>query len=116
MPGKEPSRDEALRSLQERATALENRTTVQPQDYGATAASQAYKILVHLLSGVFIGVAIGAGVDWVAGTRPWGMIVGVLLGFALSVWMAKRTADRLMALAAKEGPPPQAVPFDDEEV
>ena len=59
-------------------------------------------------------LAFGAIADWAFGTRPWGLIGGVLLGFALSVWMAWRTAQRLMAEANKSGEP-KSVPFDDED-
>jgi ATP synthase protein I len=45
---------------------------------------------------------------------PWGLIVGVLSGFAVSVWMARRTANRLMAEARLEGEP-KSVPFDEDE-
>jgi ATP synthase protein I len=115
MSGPEPSREDALRRLQERADALESQQAAKtPPDYGAHAASSAYRILAELLGGVAVGLAIGAGLDFVAGTRPWGIIGGVLMGFAVSIWMARRTANRLMALAAK-GPPPTSVPFDDEE-
>jgi ATP synthase protein I len=114
MPGPDPSREEALRRLNERADALESRTAKPTVNYGAKAASQAYRILVELLAGVAGGMIAGFALDHFAGTRPWGIIGGVLLGFAVSLWMARRTANRLMAEAAKEGPPP-AVPFDDEE-
>jgi ATP synthase protein I len=66
------------------------------------ASSQAYKILAELLGGVLVGIGAGAVVDWLAGTAPWGLIGGVLLGFALSVFMARRTANRLMAQAKAE--------------
>jgi ATP synthase protein I len=48
-------------------------------------------------------------------TTPWGLIGGVLLGFALSIWMAWRTANRLMALAKQDSEPLLSVPFDDDE-
>jgi ATP synthase protein I len=38
----------------------------------------------------------------------------VLVGFAFSIWLAHRTAQRLMAMAKMEGEPP-SVPFDDED-
>ena len=66
------------------------------------ASSQAYKILAELLGGVLIGLAGGAILDRFAGTAPWGLIGGVLVGFALSVFMARRTANRLMAQAKAE--------------
>jgi len=67
-----------------------------------TATSQAYRILAELLGGVLLGIALGAVVDWLAHTTPWGVISGVLLGFALSIYMARRTANRLMAQAEAE--------------
>jgi len=115
------SKDEAIKRLNERANALEARTAQPVVDYGQQASSQAYRIIAELIGGVLVGLAIGAGVDWAAGEwvhihiRPWGMIGGVLLGFAVSIWMAKRTADRLMALAKQDGRTVEAVPFDDED-
>lgn len=110
------SRKEAIERLQKSASDLEARTArqVSHEAAGHAAASQAWKILADLLGGVFVGLAIGAGIDYFAGTAPAGIIGGVLLGFALSVWMAWRTAQRLMAEAKQNGEPP-SVPFDDDE-
>ena len=82
---------------------------------GQKVAGQAYKIIAELLGGVFVGLAFGFIVDWVLGTRPWGLIGGVLLGFALSIYMARRTANRLMAQAKADGVEPKSIPFDDPE-
>ena len=115
MSGPDPSREEALRRLNERADALETRNAPPTVDYGQQAASQAYRILAELIGGVLVGLAIGFGVDHLLGTAPWGIIGGVLLGFGVSVWMARRTANRLMALAKKDGRVVQSVPFDDDD-
>ena len=48
------------------------------------------------------------------GTAPAGIIGGVLLGFVVSIWMARLTANRLMAQAKLEGEP-KSVPFDEDE-
>ena len=110
------SREEAIVRLTESASDLEARTArqISHEAAGQAAAGQAWKILADLFGGVFVGLAIGFGVDHFAGTRPWGVIGGVLLGFAVSVWMAWQTAQRLMAEAKRNGPP-QDVPFDDED-
>ncbi len=103
MPKALDPREEALRSLDERANALKARTDRAVSPVGKlNASSQAYKILAELLGGVLVGIAAGAIVDRFAGTAPWGLIGGVLLGFALSVFMARRTANRLMAQAKAE--------------
>ena len=92
MTGPDPSREEAIRRLNERASALETRTAKPVREYGAQAVNQGYRLLAQLTGGVLLGVALGFGIDAVANSAPWGMIVGVLLGFGVSVWLAVRTA------------------------
>lgn len=97
------SRDEAIRRLDERAKALGARTEKTVTSHaGEQAVGQAYRIIAELIGGVLIGLAFGFLADRVFRTTPWGLISGVLLGFALSIWMARRTANRLMALARQE--------------
>jgi len=111
------SREEAIERLTRRATELEAATAPKTSEHLAAEAvtSQAYKIIAELLGGVFLGLGLGFGADRLFGTNPWGLIGGVLLGFALSIYMARRTANRLMAQAKASGLEPQSVPFDDEE-
>ena len=113
----EETRAEALRRLDERAAALDARTQRPVAAHaGEQAVSQAYRIVAELLGGVLVGLAFGFLADRIFRTTPGGLVVGVLLGFALSIWMARRTANRLMALARQDdaGPLP-SVPFDDDE-
>ena len=115
MPHPENSRDEAIRRLDERAAALEQRTTPTVQDYGSKAAGYGYRLIGVLIGGVFVGLGFGAGADVVFKTAPWGMITGVLVGFGVSIWMAVRSAQRMTAEAAREWGPAQDLPPDDEE-
>jgi ATP synthase protein I len=41
---------------------------------------------------VIVGAGIGLGADYLLGTRPWGFIVLVLLGFAGGVLSVMRSA------------------------
>jgi ATP synthase protein I len=107
MPDREQTREEAIRRLEERAGALEARTTHEPRDYGAQAHSYGYRLMGVLIGGVFVGLGFGFAADAVAGTKPWGMIIGVLVGFVVSVWMAVRSAQRMSAEAAQEWGPPK---------
>ena len=111
------SREQAIARLQKSASELEGRSRSQlaHELAGQKATGQAWRIIADLFGGVLVGLAIGFGVDYFAGTSPVGILSGVLLGFALSVWMAWRTAQRIQAEAQKAGVQPQAVPFDDEE-
>lgn len=110
------SREEAIARLQKSASDLEARAArdASHEAAGQAAASQAWRILADLFGGVFVGLGLGFLVDHFAHTAPWGLIGGVLLGFAVSVWMAWLTAQRLMAKAKLQGEP-QAVPFDEDE-
>lgn len=113
------TREEALKRLDERAAALDARTQRPTSAHaGEQAVSQAYRIIAELLGGVLVGLALGVGLDYGLrglGTKPWGMIGGILLGFGVSIWMARRTANRLMALAKQSEEPLPSVPFDDDE-
>ncbi|HYE47640.1 MAG TPA: F0F1 ATP synthase assembly protein I [Caulobacter sp.] len=117
MPRADENREEALRRLDERAAALQARTArAKASTAGEAAAGQAWRIIAELLGGVLVGLAFGAIVDWFLPTRPWGMIGGVIGGFLVSLWMAKRTADRLMAQAkAEQGEAPLPSIVDDED-
>lgn len=119
MSSKEPTREEALRRLSERADALQRTSEASKPasaavGAGGSAVSQAYRIVVELFAGVIVGLGLGFGVDRLLHTAPWGLIGGVLVGFGVSVWMAKRTADRLVTQAKAEeaarGGPPPSVP------
>jgi ATP synthase protein I len=100
-----PVDPEALRRLQQDAEALRVRTAPPAASAAAqhgTAVSGAYRIIAELFGGVLVGLGIGFGADMLLDTAPWGILGGVLLGFALAVYMARRTANRLMAQAAAE--------------
>jgi ATP synthase protein I len=117
MPPPEETREEAIRRLQQRAGALEARTDQTPRDYGAQAHSYGYRLLGLLLGGVFVGLGFGFAIDWVAGTKPWGTIIGVLVGFGVSLWMTVRSAKAMSAEAAREwGPPKDLGPGDDDDL
>ncbi|HYF21878.1 MAG TPA: AtpZ/AtpI family protein [Caulobacteraceae bacterium] len=115
MSDPEVPREEALRRLDERADALEARTARTVPDYGFKAAGYGYRLLAEMLGGVFVGLALGLFVDGFAGTAPWGIIGGTLLGFGVSIWMAMRSARRLGAKLEKETGPARDLPFDDED-
>lgn len=115
MPNPDIGRDEAIRRLEQQADALQTRTVQEPKDYGSKAAGYGYRLMGVLIGGVFVGLGFGAGADAVFKSAPWGMIVGVLVGFVVSIWMAVRSAQRMTAEATREWGPVQDLPDDDEE-
>ena len=115
------SREEAIKRLSRSASELEARTRTEAvaSAEAQKVVGQAWRIVAELVGGVFIGLGIGAGIDWIFDIRPVGIVGGVLVGFALSIFMARRTANRLMAEAKALGEAAQANPIvelnEDEE-
>jgi ATP synthase protein I len=111
------SREEALRSLNARARALEAKTAQPATHEGAAAqvTGYGYRLIGVLIGGVLVGLGLGAAVDALARTGPWGMIVGVLAGFAVSIWMAVRSAQQMTAEVSKAYGPARDLPDDDED-
>jgi len=58
----------------------------------STALGLAFRVSVELVSAVAVGLAIGWGIDWMLGTRPWVMIVFIILGFIAGVMNVYRVA------------------------
>ncbi|MEM7302441.1 MAG: AtpZ/AtpI family protein [Pseudomonadota bacterium] len=54
--------------------------------------AQAFRLSTEFVAGVVVGGGIGYGIDWLAGTAPWGMILFLLLGFAAAVLNVMRSA------------------------
>jgi ATP synthase protein I len=52
----------------------------------------ALRLSAELVGGVIVGAGIGLGLDYLAGTSPWGFIVLVMLGFAGGVLTVMRSA------------------------
>jgi len=49
-------------------------------------------LLGPMIAGIVVGVGLGWFLDRVAGTSPWGLIVGLLLGFGAGVLNVLRSA------------------------
>ena len=59
----------------------------------ATAGyGQALKLSSEFIAGIVVGVGLGWFLDRVAGTSPWGLIVGLLLGFGAGVLNVLRSS------------------------
>jgi len=39
-----------------------------------------------VLAGIALGLGVGAGIDWLLGTFPWFVVMGVFAGFALALY------------------------------
>ena len=113
---RKPVDEEALRRLDERADALEARTTGRPrQSFGAGDLGAGYRVVAELIGGVLGGLGLGWGVDRFAGTGPWGMVAGLLVGSGLAIFLVARSAGRMSTQASAKAGPVSSVPFDDED-
>jgi ATP synthase protein I len=52
--------------------------------------SLAFRVMSEFVAAVVVGVAIGWGIDWLAGTTPWFLIVFLLFGVAAGFWNVYR--------------------------
>ena len=53
-----------------------------------------FRLSSELIAGVVVGALIGWGIDHLLSTKPWGLIVMVLLGFIAGVVNVIRSAGR----------------------
>jgi ATP synthase protein I len=112
---KQPSDEEALARLGRRVDALEARTTRKRSGFSSEESSSVgYRMVAELVSGVLGGLGLGWLFDKYAGTRPWGLIAGVLLGTVAGVILVVKAASRLSDQAHARSPG-EPVPFDDED-
>ncbi len=67
------------------------RTSGPVQTRGADY-SNALRMSSEFVAAILVGTILGWGLDKVAGTKPWGMIILMMLGFAAGVMNVLRTA------------------------
>lgn len=76
------------------------------------SANDGFRMLGQILGGVLGGVGLGWLVDRLAGTSPFGVIVGLLIGLGVSMFAAVRQAVATSDKAAKDLP---AAADDDDD-
>lgn len=82
---KPPSLEELDARLREarRAAGMDQPDPVPGEGVSSRSGSDmavGLRIGVELVAGVVFGLALGYGIDWWLDTKPWGMIVMVILG------------------------------------
>jgi ATP synthase protein I len=98
--GDEADLSARLRRLESRLGEASSRRDREARA-GSRAASdmsglgKALRFSAEFIAGVIAGVGVGWALDQVAGTSPWGMIVGLLLGFGAGMLNIMRAAGEL---------------------
>lgn len=82
------------RRLRERQAARREHEARKPHA-AATGLGIAWRMSVELVASIGVGAGLGYGIDHLAGTRPWIMVLGVGFGFAAGVRNTVRTATKL---------------------
>jgi len=105
----------AIKRLDKRLAALEAQRAAKPALLGRDGgASEGYRLLGRMLGGVLGGIGIGWLLDRFAHTAPWGIVGGLLIGTALSIYAVARSAAAISDRAAK-GDAAAPSPDDAEE-
>lgn len=106
-----PPEDDALSSLRRRVDAARGKgVSPSPSAPPESAASLALKFGGEFGAAVLVGAAIGFGIDQFAPTSPWGLGIGLVLGFVAGVFNVVRTAQaysRSQTVAPKAPPAPE---------
>jgi ATP synthase protein I len=93
---------EALQRLQTRLDALtaERTPKASTEKSAESSMGEGYRLLGEVIGGVLGGLGLGWVVDHFAHTTPFGLVIGMLLGTAVSAYAAMQTANRMARSAA----------------
>ncbi|TCR61089.1 AtpZ/AtpI family protein [Bosea sp. BK604] len=83
------SLDSKLRDVEARKGTVHNADKQKPQMSGI---GQAFRLSTEFIAGIIVGGGAGWALDRWAGTRPWGMIVLLLLGTCAGFFNVARAA------------------------
>lgn len=92
-----------LSELSERIAAAKKLQEPKPKEQSKVGQAQhAWRMIIELTVGIFIGVGIGYGLDVLFGTMPWFLVLFTLFGFAAGVNVMLKTAKELQENNAAE--------------
>jgi ATP synthase protein I len=95
--------------------APDDRASDEATAEGRKALAIGLRLGLDLVVAVCVGAALGWAFDNWLGTRPWGMIGFLFLGFAAGLTTVFRAALRMERAVGFGAPPPQGAQSDDEE-
>jgi ATP synthase protein I len=115
MPKSDDHSEEAFNRLEARLDAFEAKraTGLSVPFAGAGMAGQSWRMVWEVVSGFLGGAALGWLVDKLAGTAPWGVAAGLVIGGAVGVVLAAMSAARMGKQSLADNP--VAPVADDDE-
>jgi len=78
-----------------------------------TGMGRAFRFASEFVAAIIVGALVGYGVDALLGTKPWAMIVLLLLGFAAGVLNVMRAAAEMNADASGQAGASSVLDEDD---
>lgn len=72
-----------------------------------------YRLATEFVAAILVGAGLGWGIDTIFNTRPWGLVVLLLLGFAAGILNVVRATAEMNARTAV--PPDTPALHDDED-
>ncbi len=88
----QPPEDDALSSLRGQIGAAQARNAPPSATSNQSAASLAFRFGGEFGAAVLVGALLGFGADYFLGTGPWGLGIGLSLGFVTGIVNVVRAA------------------------
>ncbi len=111
-PGNRSSDDDLSARLRDLETRLEHRRAESKPDSVADSTSsegrvsplgQAMRLSSEFIAGVVVGGGLGFLFDYVAGTKPWGLMAFLMLGLAAGLYNVMRSSGFIERPSRKKG-------------
>lgn len=90
-------------ALEQRIKAAQAKRPVpRADDKNGSLLGMAWRLSTEFVVAVMVGGALGYGIDYLAKTAPWFMVIGLFLGLATGVRNTFRLAAKMDAEAKKQ--------------
>ncbi|MET0182389.1 MAG: AtpZ/AtpI family protein [Caulobacterales bacterium] len=111
---KKPPEDDALRNLRARVGEAQKRNAPPSSAAPENASTLAFKFGGEFGAAVLVGALLGFGADYFLHSQPWGLVIGLGLGFVTGVVNVVRLASTY-SRAHPVDPNTPSIPDDDED-
>ncbi|HAH09609.1 MAG TPA: hypothetical protein DCL54_15985 [Alphaproteobacteria bacterium] len=91
----DPPSDDRLKDLGKRIAEAQGQQPGHKPPPPASGLGAALRMSTELVAAVVVGLVLGFGIDWLFGTRPFGLLVGLGLGIAAGFFNVFRLAAQM---------------------